>query len=330
MSAPAEVPNDADPHPVVVGAAPDGSDVMPTPTAAPPPEVLAPKEGVAAAVIAGSPGRALIGWMTEEQATLALASRRQDQSDNDTFREQARAARAAVAARPAGVDQEGLVEPPPEALAAHIAQLAQQPLSAPYLAEGWQVMSVDLSRVCSLQQTVRADRAAARVAAIDPDDVSAVASVTLPAGIADEEIPVQFDEERRTWLISGANPNLKLVGHYGGRIQEGAPLSFGFNVAVVPSFLQVARHHGRHVLRDGYHRAFGLLQRGITRVPAFVRDFGVGGLGLGAGLFGTDVYLSTRPPLLPDFLDDAVAADVPIPAVQKMIVIQGMELTPLS
>jgi hypothetical protein len=125
MSAPAEVPNDADPHPVVVGAAPDGSDVMPTPTAAPPPEVLAPKEGVAAAVIAGSPGRALIGWMTEEQATLALASRRQDQSDNDTFREQARAARAAVAARPAGVDQEGLVEPPPEALAAHIAQLAQ-------------------------------------------------------------------------------------------------------------------------------------------------------------------------------------------------------------
>lgn len=141
---------------------------------------------------------------------------------------------------------------------------------------------------------------------------------------------MQFDEERRTRLISGSNPNLKLVGHYGGRVQEDAPLSFGFNVAVMPSFLQVARHHGRYVLRDGYHRAFELLQRGITRVPAFVRDFGVGALGLGAGLFETDVYLGPRPALLPDFLDDAVAADVLIPVVQKMIVIQGMELTPLG
>jgi hypothetical protein len=65
-------------------------------------------------------------------------------------------------------------------------------------------------------------------------------------------------------------------------------------------------------------------------VPAFARDFGIGGLGLGAGLFGTDVYLGARPPPLSDFLDDAVAADVPIPIVQKMIVIQGMELTPLG
>jgi hypothetical protein len=191
-------------------------------------------------------------------------------------------------------------------------------------------MSVDLSRVCSLQQTVRTDRATSRVAIVNPDDVSSIAKVTLPVRIDDEAIPVQFDEDRRTWLVSSANPNLKLVGHYGGRVQEGAPLSFGFNVAVMPSFLQVARHHGRYVLRDGYHRAFGLLQRGISVVPALVRDFGFSELGVGAGLFGTDVYLGDRPPLLPDFLDDTVAADVSIPVLQKMIVIQGMELTPLS
>jgi hypothetical protein len=29
-----------------------------------------------------------------------------------------------------------------------------------------------------------------------------------------------------------------------------------------------------------------------------------------------------------DVLDDEVAADVDVPAVQKMIVVQGMELTP--
>ena len=39
--------------------------------------------------------------------------------------------------------------------------------------------------------------------------------------------------------------------------------------------MQVGRYRGRHFLRDGYHRAFGLLSRGITIVPAFVRDITV-------------------------------------------------------
>jgi hypothetical protein len=73
-----------------------------------------------------------------------------------------------------------------------------------------------------------------------------------------------------------------------------------------------------------------LLARGITRAPAFVRDFGVGPLGTAAGLFATDVYLGDRPPLLSDFLDDEVAADVDVPAVQKMIVVHAIELTPLA
>jgi hypothetical protein len=69
----------------------------------------------------------------------------------------------------------------------------------------------------------------------------------------------------------------------------------------------------------------GRLQRVTSPTPRRCRE-----LGLGQGLFGTDVYLSDRPPLLPDFGDDAVAADVRIPIVQKMLVIQGMELTPLG
>lgn len=292
-------------------------------------EAPAPSE-VAAAAGSSYPGRALIGWMSEQEAALTLASRRQDQADNEAFRMQARAAHAAVAARPTGVDQDGLVGPAPDSLASHIEQLAQQPASAPFFAEQWEVGMVDLSRVCALQPAVRSEQAAARVAGVDPDDVAAIAALTLPVGLSEDNIPVQFDEERRTWLISAANPNLKLAGPFGGVIQDGAPPIFGFTVAIPPSFLQVARHHGRYVLRDGYHRAFGLLQRGVTLAPALVHDFGRANLGLGAGMFGPDVYLGERPPVLADYLDDEVAADVPLPSVQKMIVIQGLELTPLS
>ena len=117
----------------------------------------------------------------------------------------------------------------------------------------------------------------------------------------------------KAWSITAPNPNLRITGA-----------------------AQVPRHHGRDAIRDGYHRSYGLLARGellargITHAHAFVRDFGVGPLGTSPGLFSTEVYLSERPPVLNDFRDDEVAADVDVPAVQKMIVIQGMELSPLG
>jgi hypothetical protein len=119
-----------------------------------------------------------------------------------------------------------------------------------------------------------------------------IAAVTLPAP-STAEIPAQFDEQRKAWIITAPNPNLRITGAMNGPSENEAV--FGFSVAVLPSFLQVVRHHGRYVLRDGYHRAFGLLARGITHAPPFVRDFGVGALGTAAGLFATDVYLGDRP-----------------------------------
>src|SRR5262249_60112311 len=121
------------------------------------------------------------------RALPAPPRRRQDQADNEVFREQARAARAAVAARKAGIDQTGLVQAAPEELTEHIKQVAKQPAPAGYLAEGWEVMSVDLTRVCSLQPTVHSEQAIARVANVDADDVTAVAAITLPLTVSEED-----------------------------------------------------------------------------------------------------------------------------------------------
>ena len=81
------------------------------------------------------------------------------------------------------------------------------------------------------------------------------------------------------------------------------------------------------MLVDGYHRAFALLSRGINLAPALVgaidtaEEFGR----LGAGI-GVDVFLGDRPPLLPDFLDDEVAAAVDMPVTTRMLVIEAMDL----
>ncbi len=273
-------------------------------------------------------GRALIGWMTPEQGALTLAGRVNDGADEQQLLGQVEAARQAVAAREAGVAQDDLLQDVPPELAPFVTQLQAQENAAPFFHEGWEVKFADLSRVCSLQQQVLSEQASERVASVAPDDIVSIAEVTLPAP-TETALPAQFDEVRNTWIIAAGNPNLKITGRFGGQLQPGA-IGFGFLVGVMPSFVQVARHHGRYVLRDGYHRSYGLLARGITHAPVFVRDFGVGDLGVGPGLFPTDVYLGDRPPLLADFLDEAVAADVRVPTAQKMLVVQGLELTPLG
>ena len=107
--------------------------------------------------------------------------------------------------------------------------------------------------------------------------------------------------------------------------------AYGFSVVLTPSYLQVAKFEDRYILRDGYHRSFGLLARGITHVPAFVRDFeSMEQLGLPPGLLPQTAYLGERPPVLTDYSDDAVAADVQVPSTQKVIAIQALEYTVMS
>ena len=274
------------------------------------------------------PGRALIGWMPPDRGAVVLAGGRQDGAADAKLLDRVESARVAVAARPAGIDQSDIIDESDPSVEAVTQRLRGQGDSAAFWNEGWSVAIVDLARVCSLQQSVASQQAESRVSSVDPDDLISVGEVTLPPP-AQAELPAQLDEHRNAWIVSAANPNLRITGHFGGPLQPGV-IGFGFVVGITPSFVQVARHHGRFVLRDGYHRAYGLLARGVTRAPAFVRDFGVGELGTGVGLFGTDVYLGDRPPSLADFLDDQVAADVDVPVVQKMIVVQGLELAPLA
>jgi hypothetical protein len=95
------------------------------------------------------------------------------------------------------------------------------------------------------------------------------------------------------------------------------------------SLLNVVRFQDRFLLRDGYHRAYGFLSRGITHVPAFMREMQTIEEVMPPGMYlPQHSYLGERPPLLRDYLDDQVACTVNLPASQKMVVIQGNEFSP--
>ena len=68
-------------------------------------------------------------------------------------------------------------------------------------------------------------------------------------------------------------------------------------------YLEVALYHGRWFLRDGYHRSYGLLRRGIRCVPAVVLHARtIGELGaIGHKFFPQDILFSALPPMVSDF-----------------------------
>lgn len=272
------------------------------------------------------PARVLLGWLSETEAQN-WQSVRGTRAHTVEDVERAARARAAVAARQEGVDQGAGIVDPPEELAEYVQQLAEP--AAAYFQEGWQVAVADLHKICALQQSVFVDHALQRTADINAADISSIASVSLPLP-RPTALPVQFEEHRQTWMVTSANPNLRIVGHFSTPMQ-GNTLGLGFLIQLMPSFMQVAHVQNRYLLRDGYHRAFGLLSRGIRYEPVLTREIAqIEELALPPGLFNRNVFLGKRPPLLIDYLDETVSATVPGIASQKMIVITGLELTSLT
>ncbi len=280
------------------------------------------------------PARALLGWLSDQQAYRLLASGRDDAEATPEHRGLVAAARAAVAARSPGSDQRDIVSPLPPELADHSAQLQS---STPSLFEdGWQLVLVDISRVCAFQPAVFASSVPDPPGCPSGDDWRGLAQLTVPLA-ARTPLRASFDEARNAWVIVSSSRNLRLIGRFTAPV-PGSPLAeaavetpgFGFVVTIVPSYLQVAEFRGRYILRDGYHRALRLLASGVRRVPALVGTIAAIEQLTVPGTLPQEAFLGERPPVLPDYLADDVAADVSLPSSQKMVLIQGMEIDFLS
>jgi hypothetical protein len=143
-------------------------------------------------------------------------------------------------------------------------------------------------------------------------------------------VPVAFDAAKNAWILSSPNPNLRVIGNFSAAVGVGYT-GFGFAVALQQSYLQVAGLNGRYFLRDGYHRAYGLLAAGIKRVPALVKDFGTfEEVGMPQGLLPQSAYLGNKPPVLADYLNEIVSIETSVPITQKMIVVQALELNSIG
>ena len=234
----------------------------------------------------------------------------------------AKAACATAAARPP-IDQEGVVGNPPAGIGDHLAQLRVN--LANFFVEGWRVCTVDIARLYAMQPTTFTDYAEDAAAMAVAGNMGSIASVTLPLSV-NVELAVAHDPRQRTWTLSTRNLNLQVLGPLEPRMgSDGCVV--GYNICAPYSVFQVAHFDGRFFCRDGHHRAYQLLRRGIATVPALVREFdSFAELAPKASLLPESVLRGEKPPTLADFLDESVSADVHLPATRKAVVITATEI----
>jgi hypothetical protein len=300
----------------VTMATENGSTVLPSPVELP---SITPGHGQ-------RPARALLGWMAPGQGELAMVSNQIGVPLSPEQRVRLDQARAGVAVRPPDVDQREVVSALPSTLGDHVDRLRATSPGAQMFLEGWEVAMVDLTEVVAFQPVVFTDTAAERVANVDISEVEAVAEYTLPT-VHVPQIATQQSNDQNVLIFTSPSPNLRVIGNFHGPVpQAGGMPGGGFVVAEVPSFVQVIGVGGRYILRDGYHRAFGLISRGVTTVPAFVRSFEhLNGL-VPDGMLPHEAWMGDRPPLLTDYHDEVVAETVYLPAAQKVIIVQALEI----
>jgi hypothetical protein len=129
--------------------------------------------------------------------------------------------------------------------------------------------------------------------------------------------PVLFDRLQdtaaHTLVLQSTNPNL----HLRTMIDAAFPLS----VHAGGPFFEVASYRDRWFLRDGYHRAYTLLQAGVFEVPAvIVHANTIEELGpTKPWFFSEEVLFSETPPLVLDFLNDELVLEYNRPALIKTL-----------
>lgn len=286
--------------------------------------------------------RLLIGWVPDDAACASLAGPMVAPPYPDDVRERVRRAHQVVRDRPPIDRTVPVVSDVPDSLTAYISELATKPFFQPFRAERWSVRMANLRRVQVVQWQIHTAHAEERTDSATAADVLSLARVALPLSRAKELTCNAWSPDGRTLMVTCRNPMLRPLALQHPALPTPVCVTLedaiepvtglelkrvSFHLLIDNSQVQVVRWRGAYFLRDGNHRAFGLLSRGITTIPVLYREYADHedpGLPK-VGIFDPAVYLGERPPVLADFIDDGVSAPIDVRATQKTFLFQVIE-----
>jgi hypothetical protein len=190
----------------------------------------------------------------------------------------------------------------------------------------------DLREVLSFQSLVNLEGLEDRVVS-SSNNTEDLLKLCLPVSESLSQLGGIVDPDQKGYTISSLNPNLRIQGSLMHEMDInilGLPpmkrKAVSFLMDIPTSYLQVVHYKDRYFIRDGYHRAAGLLKANINIVPCILIEARDGNeLGLQQGTFAYEVIYGDRPPKLSDFWDDTVAHDGKQVAKRRVLRIRGEE-----
>src|SRR6266566_1687520 len=234
---------------------------------------------------------------------------------------------AALASRPTFTPENPIIKVTNDPL---LTSLQQRPdIQATLQGLQWEPAMVNLKKVISYQFLVNLDGLDDRVA--DPvTSTEQLYQICFPAPQT-TPLPMPLPVDQQRFVFHSSNPNFRLTGvrmNLNAMTQQGMMVhEITYTLSLMPSYLQVVHFNNRYILRDGYHRAVGLLMRGITEVPCiFIEAQNIEQVGFRPGLFPHAVVYGDRPPLLTDFLDDNVSRLIMFTPQGRSILLEGTEI----
>lgn len=274
--------------------------------------------------------RALVAWMTDVEGVQVLLGRNPSPTDElPALLETIRTCRAMLGRRATYVAEDPLVE---DSFPGLEEAAARSEVHASFANLKWRPAVIDLAKVLTFQKLVHVDGLDERLDGTL--DQRRLLELCIPSQLPPPPLAAFTDSDGKGFTISSQNPNLRIAG---GQMADA-------NVALAPglpqvkmqavtllvfmgtSYLQVVRYHDRCFIRDGYHRAAGLIRKGITKVPCiFIEAESFEQIAAPPGSFTYEVLYGDRPPRLTDYWEDSVARSVRQAAIRKVVRIRGEE-----
>jgi hypothetical protein len=198
-----------------------------------------------------------------------------------------------------------------DSLADSFANQASRPdLHAEMAGLDWSLGLVDLRLLLAFQRRLACDPSFPQISVPAANNWSALMALSFgPA----KPLVCDFIRGEATVVLQSSNPNL----HFRISTDPSSPVT----VHAGSPFFEVAQYRGRWFLRDGYHRAYALLQAGIFQLPAvIVQTATLEELGAAQPwFFPEEILLSSSPPRVTDFLDNALILEYDRPSLIKTL-----------
>jgi len=238
------------------------------------------------------PARVIVGWLHPQFDSYYLAGSHRQAPGRDLLQENEKLLHRGrlTRLRLPVVDLRDAVGQLPGNYMPYVARFLGDPIVRQKLTQGFELVLVDLHRICGLQTVISLMKTESMTKALDLSDPLSIARLALPMTLTPDLIVPSLS----TYAPSMQVAKVSVPG-----------------TTQPPSHLHVARLNDRYLMTDGYHRAYVFLRAGIRYVPGFYkvahryRD-----LDLPDGLLPQSLLARDRPPLLTDFLVDDVAVDL--------------------